>query len=895
MLHMHTAPEADDLDAGRADLRYLGRLLGDVIRAQEGEAVFDAIEGIRRASVAAHRAPTPQAAGELEVRLKRLGLGDTLRFVRGFLLFSLLSNLAEDRQRPGETRAATLAGALDTLARQGVGKDAVATLLQGALIAPVLTAHPTEVRRKSIIDREAAVAVLMASCSDGFCDLDTEAELVRQITILWQTRPLRAVRPVVADEIASALSYLGDNVLPVLPGMLARWELLLGAALPPFLRPGSWIGGDRDGNPNVTAATLETALSKQAEVAIGHYLTELNALGAELSMSSANVAVTPELAALAEAGGDMAASRADEPYRRALSGIYARTAASFAALTGHPPRQAAMVAGAPYARAADLAADLALVRDSLVAHGGAALAGRRLGDLIRAVRIFGFHLATIDLRQNADVHERVVAELLRVAGVEADYAALTEPERVALLGEELASPRLLFNGFAAYSDETRSELAIAHAAAAAHARFGAEVIRAYIVSKTSAVSNLLEVYLLLKEAGLYVPGDVPTCPIMSVPLFETIADLQAGPQIMADYLDRPKAAALAAERGVQEVMIGYSDSNKDGGYLTSNWSLHEGALALAEVFRARNLRMQLFHGRGGAVGRGGGPAFDAIRAQPPGTVAGRIRITEQGEVIASKYGSAAAAEASLETMTAATVLASLEPPKLAAPDFARFRAAMAEISAAACAAYRGLVYETPGFNAFFRAATPITEIAELKIGSRPASRTKSDAIEDLRAIPWVFSWAQARIMLPGWYGAGHAFAGFADKGLLAEMVEAWPFLATTLSNLEMVLAKSNMAVAGRYATLVPDRALRDAIYQRIAGDWERTRDTLLDLTGQSELLEHSPALARSVQLRLPYIDPLNELQIELIRRRRGGDDDPRIAEGIHLTINGIAAGLRNSG
>ncbi|QYE35966.1 phosphoenolpyruvate carboxylase [Polymorphobacter sp. PAMC 29334] len=896
-MNQSAAPVAPALtaDAGRADLRYLGRLLGDVIREQEGAAVFDAIEGIRAASVVTHRDGDAAAAADLGARLDRLDLGDTLRFVRGFLLFSILSNLAEDRRSSPETApGATLAGAIETLRGQGIDRAAVAALLDGALIAPVLTAHPTEVRRKSVIDRERAINSLMAACSDGFCDTETEAELIRQITILWQTRPLRAVRPVVGDEISSVLTYLG-NFITVLPRLQARWEAATGTTLPPFLRPGSWIGGDRDGNPNVNAATLQTALAKAAEVVIGHYLDELDALGAELSMSAANVVVTPELAALADASGDTSASRADEPYRRALSGVYARTAESFAALAGHASRRPGIVPAIAYLRAADLLADLATITGSLTAHGGEALAAGRLDRLVRAVGIFGFHLATLDLRQNADVHARVVAELLRVAGVPGDYEAMDDDARVAVLGTELASPRMLFNPFATYGDETLSELAVARAAAAAHAAFGPDVIRAYIVSKTSGVANLLEVYVLLKEAGLYIPGDPPHCPIMAVPLFETIPDLEAAPQVMADYLDRPKAAALAAARGYQEVMIGYSDSNKDGGYLTSNWSLHEGALELAAVFAARNLRMQLFHGRGGAVGRGGGPAFAAIRAQPAGTVAGRIRITEQGEVIASKYGTPAAAEASLETMTAATVLASLEPPKLAPADFARFRSAMASISAAANAEYRDLVYGTPGFNTFFRAATPITEIAELNIGSRPASRTKSDRIEDLRAIPWVFSWAQARIMLPGWYGAGHAFAGFADRGLLAEMVAAWPFLAATLSNLEMVLAKSNMGVAGRYAALVPDAALRAKVFGRIEGGWTQTRDALLDLTGEAYLLERQPALARSVRLRLPYIDPLNELQIELIRRRRAGEDDPRIAEGIHLTINGIAAGLRNSG
>ncbi|WP_426163999.1 phosphoenolpyruvate carboxylase [Sandarakinorhabdus sp. DWP1-3-1] len=883
------APASD-----REDVRYLGRLLGDVIREQDGAAVFDAIEGIRQASVAAHRAPDGASRRALEERLERLELGDTLRFVRGFLLFSLLANLAEDRGGSGR-REATLAGAIDRLAAAGVPRAEVTALLQRALIAPVLTAHPTEVRRKSMIDREAAIAALMAQCQAGFCDMATEAELVRQITILWQTRPLRAVKPVVADEIASALSYLESSFLPVLPRLHAEWEALTGATLPPFLRPGSWIGGDRDGNPNVDAGTLQAALAAQAGVALGHYLRELNVLGAELSMSSAHVAVSEAVAALADNSGDTAASRADEPYRRALSGVYARTAASYRLLTGKAPGLAGIVAAAPYHRAADLLADLEAVAASLMAHGGKAMVGARLDQLIRAVRIFGFHLATLDLRQNADVHARVVADLLRVAGVPGDYSAMDDAARVALLGAELASPRLLFNSHADYDAETCKEMAILRAAAEAHRNFGPEAIRAYIVSKTSGVANLLEVYVLLKEVGLYVPGDPPHCPVMAVPLFETIADLEAAPDVMARYLDRPKAAALATERGHQEVMIGYSDSNKDGGYLTSNWSLHEGALALTGVFAARGLQMQLFHGRGGAVGRGGGPAFDAIRAQPQGTVMGRIRITEQGEVIASKYGTPAVAAVSLETMAAATVLASLEPPRLSEAEFARFRAAMADISAAAYRGYRALVYETPGFNGFFRACTPITEIAELKIGSRPASRTASDRIEDLRAIPWVFSWAQARIMLPGWYGTGEALADYPDKGLLAEMVAAWPFLGATLSNLEMVLAKSNMEIARRYAGLVPDVAQRDAIFGRIAGSWERTRDTLLMLTGQGALLENQPALARSVKLRLPYIDPLNELQIELIRRRRGGEEDGRIAEGIHLTINGIAAGLRNSG
>jgi phosphoenolpyruvate carboxylase len=380
---------------------------------------------------------------------------------------------------------------------------------------------------------------------------------------------------------------------------------------------------------------------------------------------------------------------------------------------------------------------------------------------------------------------------------------------------------------------------------------------------------------------------------MAVPLFETIGDLEHAPAVMAEWFALPEIAAATAERGHQEVMVGYSDSNKDGGYLTSVWSLHQASRALAEVFEKNSVGMQLFHGRGGAVGRGGGSSFAAIRAQPAGTVQGRIRITEQGEVIAAKYGTPDAAAANLEAMASATLLASLKPRSLENRE--RFSAAMSEISAAAFRSYRGLVYETEGFRTFFRQMTPIAEIAELKIGSRPASRTKSDRIEDLRAIPWVFSWAQARVMLPGWYGAGGGLSSFPDLALLKEMYAAWPFFRTTLDNLEMVLAKSDMEIAARYAALAEDQTVGQAIFDRIRDGWQQTHDCLLTISGQSRLLERNPSLDASIRLRLPYIEPLNLLQIELLKRHRAGESDPRIREGIQLSINAIATALRNSG
>ena len=872
------------------DIRYLGRLLGDVIRAQGGQELFDRIERIRSASVDRHRGIESDA----DVPLQALSLDETLAFVRGFMLFSMLANLAEDRQGVAQEQGTAFADALARLREAGIGGEAIAALLERALIMPVLTAHPTEVRRKSMIDHRNRIAELMLERDAGRTetaegDLIEEA-LLRQIALLWQTRPLRRERLYVADEVETALAYMRDVFVPALPPLYARWERALGMRPPSFLRLGSWIGGDRDGNPFVTADSLRLALSRSAQTVLAHYLSQVHALGAELSVSTELAGVTDELAALAETAKDAGATRADEPYRRALTGIYARLAATYELLTGLEPPRRPNVAGEPFPDPQAFQDDLRIVARSL---GDMFCGGGTLARLIRAVETFGFHLATLDLRQNSAVHEQVVAELLNVAGVEADYAALDESDRVALLTAELAGGRLLANPFAEYSPETRSELDIVRAAAEARDKYGPECITAYIVSKAESVSDLLEVNLLLREAGLWRAGDPPQAAVMAVPLFETIEDLRQGPEIMEQWLTLPEIAAVTAERGHQEVMLGYSDSNKDGGYLTSVWSLHQSSRALAQAFEKHEAALQLFHGRGGAVGRGGGSSFAAIRAQPNGTVQGRIRITEQGEVIAAKYGTPESAAANLEAIASATVLASLETRSRRRRD--RFYEAMARLSDIAFRAYRELVYETEGFPTVFRQMTPIAEIGELKIGSRPASRTTSGRIEDLRAIPWVFSWAQARVMLPGWFGVGEAFKTFGDDELLKEMLEGWPFFRATLDNLEMVLAKSDMGIAGLYAGLIEDETLRRSAFGRIKSSWQETHDRLLAITGQSRLLESKPALEASIRLRLPYIEPLNILQIELLKRHRSGETDPRIREGIQLSINAVATALRNSG
>jgi phosphoenolpyruvate carboxylase len=889
----------------RASVRFLGRVLGDAIKAQGGAVLFNQIEEIRQASVGFHREGSSESAALLERRLMGLGLADTVRFVHSFACFLQITNIAEDQiarrnALAGDARGDSLATCLQDLARDGVGRADVLALLHRALIAPVITAHPSEVRRKSVLDRTAAIAddldALERASGEGERGAIL-ADLAREVAIFWRTRLLRSVRPGVGDEIETAVSYFERSFLTELPTLYARWRRLFGedAELPSFLRIGSWVGGDRDGNPFVTAAVLRQAFSRQARVALSFYLAKVHALGAELSLSGSLAGVTPALQALAEASGDASASRADEPYRRALSGVYARLTVTYPLLTGEAAPRPTQLPAQPYASPAEFRADLAVIRDALVEMEGPTFAEGPLTDLLRAADVFGFHLATLDLRQNSAVHARVVGELLAVAGVCADYEALDEDARRSLLAGELKHGRLLYSPFAEYSDETQREYAVLQAAADARRGFGPEAIKAYIVSNTTAVSDLLEVYVLLKEVGLYRPGPPPVADVLAEPLFETIADLRAAPDTLRAYLALPVVRDLTAAAGLQEVMIGYSDSNKDGSYLTSTWALHQGSLALLDATRAAGLKLQLFHGRGGAVGRGGGSSFEALLAQPPGTIDGRIRVTEQGEVVANKYADPNLARQSLETLTAGVLLASLRKPRSTQADPARVEA-MDALAQASLTAYRALVYETPGFADYFYQATPITEIADLNIGSRPTSRQATRSITGLRAIPWVFSWSQSRTMLPGWYGFGAAVAqSGVPMNRLTELYAAWPFFQTTLANMEMVLAKGDIHIARRYAGLVEDRGLAEAIFGRIHDEWERTCDALLQISGQGQLLERNPDLAAVIRSRLPYIDPLNHLQIELIRRRRAGDADDAVREGVHLTINGIAAGLRNSG
>jgi phosphoenolpyruvate carboxylase len=924
----------------RDDIRLLGRILGEVIREQEGAAAFQRIERIRQLSVACRR--EAKASGKpglspAQRRLNRLlaGLDDeqATSVIRAFSYFSHLANLAEDQQvlrrrhehaRRGEVAPGSLARTLHKLQSAGISTAALRRALAGAHVSPVLTAHPTEVQRKSILDAERAVADLLARREHATTATEVAAHdraLRARVTQLWQTRMLRPTKLAVVDEIDNALSYYTSTFLSELPALYADLDQALGhrqGETPDFLRMGHWMGGDRDGNPNVSAATLREALRRQAEVALRHYLREVHALGGELSVSQLLVGATPALIALADASGDTSPHRADEPYRRALVGVYARLAATLQQLTGEEALRHALTPSTPYPDAEALLADLRTVRDSLTAHHGTALVEGRLQPLLRAVQVFGFHLATLDLRQSSDVHEWVVAELLAKARIEPAYASLGEEARQTVLLQLLNDARGLRVRGAVYSDRTLGELAIFDAARDSLLRHGRRAIQHCIISHTESVSDLLEVLLLQKESGLLdgpISDDSSRAALIVVPLFETIADLRQAEPIMRAFLGLPGILPLVRRSGqlptgapaVQEVMLGYSDSNKDGGFFTSNWELYRASTALAALFDTLpGVRLRLFHGRGGTVGRGGGPSFDAILAQPPGTVRGQIRLTEQGEVIASKYANPAIGRRNLETLVSAMLEATLLPH---APPPSAFTDMAQRLSEASMAAYRGLVYETPGFVDFFFSATPIREIAELNISSRPAARPKLGqdgkprrAIEDLRAIPWGFSWGQSRITLPGWFGLGSAVASVTSgrgakeaRALLQRMHREWPFFRTLLSNADMVMAKSDLVLAARYASLVEDPALSRRVFAAIQAEWDLTSKALTMITGQRRRLAANPTLARSIEHRFPYIDPLNHLQVELIRRHRAKAADDRAKRGIHLSINGIAAGLRNSG
>ena len=907
----------------RADIRLLGAILGDTVREQNGDEVFDLVERARVESFRVRHSEIDRV--EMSRMFDGIDIHLAIPVIRAFSHFALLANVAEDIHRErrrgihvaaGEPpQDSSLAATYAKLDQAELDSATVAHALQGALVSPVITAHPTETRRRTVFVTQHRITELMRLHADGHTETSDgrsiERELRRQVLTLWQTALIRLSRLKITDEIEVGLRYYPAALFKVIPQVNADVRGALRARWPdadllsmPMLRPGSWIGGDRDGNPNVTADVVRLATGSAAFTALAHYLAELAELEQELSMSARLVAFTPELGVLAD--GCQEAPRADEPYRRALRVIRGRLTSTAAEILDQQPQDGLDLGLPPYSTPDDLRADLDTIDVSLRTHGSALLADDRLALLREGVSVFGFHLSSLDMRQNSDVHEEVISELLAWAGVHPDYSSLPEDDRVELLMGELSTRRPLLADRATLSDVAHRELGVVEAAARAVKVYGPAAVPNYVISMCQSVSDVLEAAILLKEVGLLdVSGPEPYRPVGISPLFETIDDLHNGASILRGMLGLPLYRALVAARGEsQEVMLGYSDSNKDGGYLTANWAVYRAELALVEVARETGIRLRLFHGRGGVVGRGGGPSYQAILAQPPGAVNGSLRLTEQGEVIAAKYAEPQLARRNLESLLAATLESTLLDVEGLGDSAEPAYAVLDEIAALARRAYSELVHETPGFVEYFKASTPVSEIGSLNIGSRPTSRKPTTAITDLRAIPWVLAWSQSRVMLPGWYGTGSAFEEWITAGpesetervaILHDLYERWPFFRSVLSNMAQVLAKSDLGLAARYAELVADESLRLRVFGKIADEHQRTIAMHKLITGQDDLLADNPALARSVFNRFPYLEPLNHLQVELLRRYRSGDDNEFVQRGILLTMNGLASALRNSG
>ena len=970
----------------RDDVRFLGALLGDTVREQEGQEIFDLVETARRTAFAVRRSQADR--DEVAALFTDVPTEKVIPVIRAFSLFALLANVAEDLHQERRRRIHTAAGAPPpdgdleaTWARLDTTRadpEKLATLRATARVAPVLTAHPTETRRRTVFEVTRRTLHLMRrrdalrtnANAEGDAggpagdraggdagpvrDRVTEAELEaveldirRQVLTLWQTAIIRSERPRIEDEVQSGLQYHEATLIDVIPPLNAEIADRLGLDTRPVVRPGSWIGGDRDGNPYVTGDVVRFATEQAAALLHRHYTEQLDKLEQELSLSQRLVEVPAALRELAdcepapENDGGRSAAREDVPFRRAVRVVRSRLAGRAKALSSSSWGSSGGFSGGStevrpggeqadgertggvqaYTAPAEMLADLDVIDHALAECGGELLRTPRLRDLRWAVRTFGFHLQALDMRQNSESHEDVLGELFARAGVCEDYAALDEDARVELLLRELSHDRPLLGPRAELSEVAQRELGVMRAAAAAVEVLGPEVVPHYIVSMCGSVSDLLEPAILLREVGLFFGDpDAPRSSVRLIPLLETIDDLAAGPAILDAALAIPQFRELVRGQGdVLEVMLGYSDSNKDGGYLAANWALYEAERDLAASADRAGVHLRYFHGRGGAVGRGGGNSYDAILAQPPGAVQGALRITEQGEVISAKYSEPRRARRNLEALVAATVEASLLDVEGLGEHADEAYTVMAELARLGRQAYASLVHSDPGFIDYFTTSTPVAEIGELNIGSRPTSRKQTSGVEDLRAIPWVLSWSQSRVMLPGWFGVGTALRQWIDGegagagagaesaagaagstpderlATLRRLYADWPFLRTTLSNMAQVMAKADMDLAGRYASLVPDAEVGQRIHDIISAEFDLSREMLLKVTGYETLLDDNPALARSVRNRFPYLEPLNVLQVELLRRYRAGDEDPKVRTGIQLTMNGLATALRNSG
>ncbi len=921
-------------------VRLLGNLLGTVLVEQAGSAVFHTEERIRLLAKDLRSQFSEDLLADLIAATSHLEVDKAFQVLRAFTVYFQLVNLAEQKEMVRLTREEILQGApapqresigeaIAILKKSGMCGEELQTLLHRLQIIPVFTAHPTESKRRTVLDKLQRIAKYLAECDNPLLlpqeRARAEQAICTEITVLWQTDEVRATKPSVLDEVRNGLFYFDAVLFDLLPVVYRDLEEALSVSypedhfiLPAFLRFGSWIGGDQDGNPFVTAETIEATLRLHKSLILNKYMAVIHTLIHHCSPSTNQIEVSPallesiaqDIAAFPQATQHVLTRNIYEPYRRKLSIILQRLRN-----TESVNRIGVPALGEPdslYRDEEELLRDLRLIEQSLLDHKGERIANDLLKTLLFQVKIFGFHLATLDIRQHSERHTLALDEIFAsLQLLPKPFRALSEVERTDLLTQEILTRRPLIPRDLDFSGPTLETLRVFTQIRKLLSEISPKAISTYIISMTQHPSDVLAVQLFAKEAGLFriLPQGSALSMLQIVPLFETIEDLRLAPRIMEQlFRNTAYRLHLQAQGDLQEIMLGYSDSNKDGGYLTSHWELYQAQKALRQVAKQYGIRLRIFHGRGGTTGRGGGgPMNRAILAQPHGTVAGQIKLTEQGEVISSRYADAAVAHRYLHQIVHAVLLASMESQTepLRASREVLWEEAMAEISAEAFAVYRRLIYEEPDFLEFFYQATPIEELSLLNIGSRPAKRRPTHRIEDLRAIPWVFSWTQNRCLLPAWYGVGSALRHFVDQDahrltLLQEMYAEWPFFQAVLNNCQMAVAKADLHITARYATLVNQPAIRERILHRLQEEYDWTLQMILSITQQKQLLDNEPFLQKTIRLRNPYIDSLSYIQVDLLKRSRKApppDDASRekLIAAILLSINGIAAGLKNTG
>ncbi|MDW8319109.1 MAG: phosphoenolpyruvate carboxylase [Anaerolineae bacterium] len=909
----------------RQQVSYLGRLLGDTIIEQEGRRLFDLVERVRRLAKAGREGD--QAAQEALLRLiEGLPLEDARGVVKAFASFFQLVNLAEDAERvrvahrrllqaaaEGTPMAETIAEAVQRLHAQGMTAQEVQGLLDQLLVMPVMTAHPTEAKRRTVLIKLARISAelhrLEYHSPTPAEEREAEALIREEIASLWQTEVTRTRKPTVLDEVRNGLYYFEHTLFDLVPRLymdlqeaLARYYPGVEFRIPQFLRFGSWIGGDCDGNPFVTPTVIEETLRSHKALAIRLYQQAIERMYGLLS-SDESYGISSDLWDSLDADAELLPEEAAhyrqlyprQPYRQKIALVYRKLQLT-AEANQQPWRQYYVPRRGEYLNEDEFIADLTVMQESLRRHRGERMAAGRLGRLVTQARVFGFHLATLDIRQHSRRHTQALSEVFARYGMVPNYAGLTEVERSALLTAELLNPRPLVPLWLDFSPATNEVLEVFRVIRRAHQRVGPRAIKSYIVSMTSAPSDVLAVLLLAKEVGVDSRLGV-------VPLFETLPDLEAAPSVMEALFANPAYHRhLQTQSNHQQIMVGYSDSNKDGGYLGANWALYRAHEALATACGRYGVTLTLFHGRGGTIGRGGGPANRAILAQPANAIRGRLKMTEQGEVVSERYSNPRVAHRHLEQIIHAVLLTGGAPATYRPEQMQRWREIMNALSRIAETTYRQLVYGTPELVVYFQTATPIEEISELNIASRPARRQASQRIEDLRAIPWSFAWTQTRVNLPGWYGLGSALQGWAGEDEerwreLQTMYREWPFLRATVDNAQMALRKADMQIASLYTRLTSPEVAA-AIFPRLREEYERSVAAVLRLTGHDDLLADEPWLQRAIRLRNPYIDPLNYAQVALLMRlRENGEpaEEDILQRTVRMTINGIAAGLRNTG